>query len=299
MKKLIFTAASAVLILARAACGNNTADEISDVSANNSANASSEEQSSYISTAESSEEPSEISNEPSTVSEEFSEEISEEISEIEYSIPDVEVPEKPQYNPDDYSPYGTEGATKIIIRLSDFGEDVPSGLFAENKEITDVYFEDGIKTIGSACFSECTSLKTVRLPETLVSFGEKGETFLCCSSLESIYIPDSVEVIGDNEFSGCPLNSVYLGKNIRGLGIQAFLGTPLTEVKLPDSLEVLCRSCLPFHQIKVLELPDNITSIWFLDCEAVFVKENSVTHETLKHALEFGEISEKTKIIFK
>lgn len=284
MKKLIFTAVTAALILALAACGNETADESGAVSANNSANVSSEEESSYISTAESSE---------------ISEEASEETSETEYSIPDVEVPEKPQYNPEDYSPYGTEGATKIIIRLSDFGENIPSGQFADNKEITDVYIDDGIKTIGSACFSGCTSLKTVRLPDSLVSFGEKGGTFSGCASLESIYIPDGVEAIGDNEFMGCPLRSIYLGKSVSSLGIQAFFGAPLTEIKLPESLEMLCRSCLPFEQIKVLELPDNITSIWYLNCEAVFVKENSVTHEALKRALENGGISEKTKILFK
>ena len=49
-------------------------------------------------------------------------------------------------------------------------------------------------------FEGCESLKKVRLHEKLTAIGEKA--FFCCSTLDFIVIPDSVQEIGQDAFTG-------------------------------------------------------------------------------------------------
>lgn len=228
---------------------------------------------------------------------------SEETShEIIYTPPDVQIPEEPEYDLSEYSPLGTEGATKIIIKSDDYKSSVSEndGLRG-NKEITDVYIEDGITTIGVNAFRDCTSLKTVRLPKTLQTFEGDDNGSYCfagCTALKTVYIPEGVTKIPVGTFDGCLfLRTVSLPEGLETISYDAFRDTAITEIKLPSTLKFLGRSSLPFENIKVLELPDNLTSVYYISSKVLFVRENSPTHNFLKHYTR--TYPEDTLIIFK
>ena len=82
--------------------------------------------------------------------------------------------------------------------------------WASNREnIKSIIIEEGVKTIGSNAFYNCSSLTSIDIPDGVTSIGRGA--FYGCSSLTSIDIPDSVTSIGSSAFSGCSnLHKVYI-----------------------------------------------------------------------------------------
>ena len=60
---------------------------------------------------------------------------------------------------------------------------------------------EGTEVICDGAFSDCYSLQSVTIPNSVKSIGD--EAFSGCGSLQSITIPNSVTNIGDYAFSGC------------------------------------------------------------------------------------------------
>ena len=55
--------------------------------------------------------------------------------------------------------------------------------------------------VGKSAFSDCTSLKSITLPNGVKSIGVNA--FDGCEQLENINIPDSIMTIGNNAFRDC------------------------------------------------------------------------------------------------
>ena len=60
---------------------------------------------------------------------------------------------------------------------------------------------EGVRVIGDHAFSFCGSLKSITIPNSVISIGDRA--FDGCESLESISIPNSVTSIGEGAFNGC------------------------------------------------------------------------------------------------
>ena len=72
-------------------------------------------------------------------------------------------------------------------------------VFAGCKELTEVTIGENVLLIKSQTFSGCEKLKKVTFKgNKVLRLGEKS--FQSCPSLESIIIPSSVKIIGDNAF---------------------------------------------------------------------------------------------------
>ena len=65
-------------------------------------------------------------------------------------------------------------------------------------DITTVFIEDGVTSIGDYAFYDCSNLTSITIPDSVTSI-ELG-AFTNCYSLTSITIPDSVTSIGDSAF---------------------------------------------------------------------------------------------------
>ena len=72
-------------------------------------------------------------------------------------------------------------------------------LYDENQTTIDV--RDGTVGICDYAFYENKKIKTIKLPETVKTIGEKS--FKNCSSLENLNLPDSVRTIGNDALYGC------------------------------------------------------------------------------------------------
>ena len=93
--------------------------------------------------------------------------------------------------------------------------------YGETGELTCVEIHEGMTTIGSSTFWQCSSLTSVTFPEGVTTIG-KG-AFFECSSLKSVTLPEGVTTIGEGAFSGCSsLTSVTLPEGVTTIGDSAF-----------------------------------------------------------------------------
>ena len=126
--------------------------------------------------------------------------------------------------------------------------------------------------IANSAFSDCSSLKSVTIPDGVTSIGDYAFEF--CRSLTSITIPDSVTSIGRSAFYGCDniiqiengvsyvdkwaidcdtsVISVELRTDTVGIGDYAlYRCSSLTSITIPDSVTSIGRSA--FYLCRSLE----------------------------------------------
>ncbi len=90
-------------------------------------------------------------------------------------------------------------------------------------EIKTVIIEDGVTTIGSDAFNNCTNLASVTIPSRVTSIGSSA--FRNCTNLASVTIPSSVTSIGISAFANCTnLASVTIPSSVTSIGPGAFRG---------------------------------------------------------------------------
>lgn len=140
--------------------------------------------------------------------------------------------------------WSLDGTVLTISGNGDMGDyvDTIDGIVGRpwDNSITSVNITDGVTSIGSVAFSECTNLTSVCLPETIKSIGRSA--FSDCSNLTSINIPKNVSTIEAVAFNNCKnLKQVYYSGskeewdniNISYLNeylLNAELTAPFTEI---------------------------------------------------------------------
>ena len=128
--------------------------------------------------------------------------------------------------------------------------------------------------MGSGCFGYQTSLVSMHLPDTLEIIEDR--VFQSCTSLEYVNLPPNLTSIGDFAFQGTKLSYVELPKGVNSLGTEgsnggyvfqntklekAILNAPISAIKV-----ALFSGC---DLLKTLYLPETITTIGgsaFVNC---------------------------------
>ena len=89
-------------------------------------------------------------------------------------------------------------------------------------EIKAVVFEDGIVSIGSYAFFECSNLVRIVFVNSLKVINDNA--FMYCYNLPSLILPDSVEYIGKSIIYRCKqLTEIHLPSSLMGMG-ESFAG---------------------------------------------------------------------------
>ena len=128
----------------------------------------------------------------------------------------------------------TDGGTLIISGTGAMSE--PSSPWSSNSFIKRAIVANGVTTIGSFAFYNCSSLTSVTIGNSVRAIGDFA--FDRCTSLTSITIPDSVTSIGESAFARCTsLTSITIPDSVTSIGESAFARcTSLTSITIPDSV---------------------------------------------------------------
>ena len=112
---------------------------------------------------------------------------------------------------------------KITI-VCDRLESVDSYMFSDCSSLEEVIFEgeSSVASIEIECFANCTSLRSVTLPESIkiLDYG----TFENCSSLESVVLPVGLQEISGAVFKGSSIGSIVIPVTVASIRDNAFEG---------------------------------------------------------------------------
>ncbi|MCR5742014.1 MAG: leucine-rich repeat protein [Gammaproteobacteria bacterium] len=119
-----------------------------------------------------------------------------------------------------------------------------------------------LKTIGVAAFSGDIKLKSITLPESLVTL--ENAVFLN-TGLTQIVIPKNVTSLGEETFSNTPLTSITFCDGISLKKIQKYTFSSckeLSNITLPESLETIeLHAFLSCDSLEYIILPESIKTI--------------------------------------
>lgn len=157
---------------------------------------------------------------------------------------------------------------------------VPSGItriglfvFSQCSSLATIKLPDSLAEIDCKAFDGCTSLTTIELPSGMTKIGDQA--FRNCTSLKSIVLPDGMTEIASQAFEGCTsLTSIELPSGMTKIGFNAFCDcTSLSSIKLPDSLtKVSCEAFANCSALTAVEFPNGLTKIepWaFRNCTSL------------------------------
>lgn len=145
--------------------------------------------------------------------------------------------------------------------------------YYERDDIKTIAIPDGVVSIGQNAFCKCINLTTITIPNSVKEIDLFA--FQSCTSLTSITIPHSVTWICQGTFRNCKsLSSVTLPNSIEGIGEGAFEGcSSLTSITIPNSVTWIgdwafngCKS------LKSITIPNSIKGIPFYafkDCTSL------------------------------
>jgi hypothetical protein len=112
-------------------------------------------------------------------------------------------------------------------------------------------------------------------------------------NLSSVFLPEGLEIIGDNTFKGCAgLTSIVFPDSVLRIGSSAFMEcTGLTSVDIPDSVTSIGHLAFSGSGLTSIVIPDSVTSIGvgaFRVCTelASVIISNNVT--SIEHATFYG-----------
>ena len=138
---------------------------------------------------------------------------------------------------------------------------IASGAFQQSG-LTQITIPNSVTTIGSSAFIACGSLTTVkcnrRVSAPTSTNGSVGDNaFRNCTSLRSVDLPDNIESIGMYAFEGCSaLSNVTLPNGLKTIWSGAFWNcTALKSITFPDSLTKIGTSAFANTGLTAVTLP--------------------------------------------
>ena len=140
---------------------------------------------------------------------------------------------------------------------------IGSSAFSECPSLTSVIIPDSVSSINAGAFSQCTSLTSVTIGKGVTDIGNYA--FRGCSNLNNLNIPDNVTNIGNYAFANCSsLKNVMIGKGITRIGSAVFSSCgSLTSITIPNNIINIDDYAFSMSGLTSITIPDTVNSIGF------------------------------------
>ena len=169
---------------------------------------------------------------------------------------DIEIPETVEH----------EGETYTVTGIGKLA-------FSECKSLNSVIIPNSVKTIENEAFAFCSNLSSVTIGNSVKTIGDFA--FAHCTSLASIDIPNSVETIEYGAFVHCSkLSSVTIGNSVKTIGSNAFqYCSDLSSVTIGNSVKTIgnyaFQHCTSLISIDIPNLVESIGNYAFANCTSL------------------------------
>lgn len=129
-----------------------------------------------------------------------------------------------------------------------------------NDSIFILNFIQDISEIESYAFTDCNSLKSITIPNSVKEIGEGA--FHNCSSLKSFTIPEGVTIINFATFNSCTsLTNITIPNSVKEIeGLAFACCESLTNLTLPEGLTIIGYKCFADISIENLTIPQSVSS---------------------------------------
>ena len=123
--------------------------------------------------------------------------------------------------------------------ITPFKEDVFGASIIDNQYIDGLgvlSFDGDVRSIGKGAFFECSRLKSISIPESVIIIGDNA--FSSCKGLTSVILPESITDIGNYAFDSClNLANINIPESVTSIGNFAFYSCDsITKIDIPGSV---------------------------------------------------------------
>ena len=143
-------------------------------------------------------------------------------------------------------------------------DSIKSAAFSNCKSIKSVEIGNSVTSIGNSAFENCSGLTSVSIGNNVTSIGHYA--FENCSGLTSVTIPNSVTSIGGGAFSYCSgLTSVTIPNSVTSIGDDAFRScSGLTSVTIGNNVTSIGGGAFSYCSgLTSITIPNSVTSIGY------------------------------------
>ena len=178
--------------------------------------------------------------------------------------------------------FHTTGEHVMRMALKDYKGASSASMMYNIKTVKRAILPEGMETLGSWGFINCTALEEVSLPSTLKAIGyqcfERSGLLSCvipdgclmsygvfdeCRSLTYVKLPSDMKTIPDGTFAYCKiLENIDLPEGFTHIESSAFAGSGIKEFHFPDCMTVIKSGMFAnCDSLKVVKLPANLETI--------------------------------------
>ncbi|WP_297272165.1 leucine-rich repeat domain-containing protein [uncultured Bacteroides sp.] len=139
-------------------------------------------------------------------------------------------------------------------------KNIPSSMCTDCDSLRTVKLPDSIEEMGNKAFYSCDSLKNITLPSSLQTIG--GQAFYNCKSLTITALPSSLQTIGDQVFYNCgSLTITALPSSLQTIGVEAFYCVQFPSLSMPEGVTTIAERAFRYAKFGDLTIPSTVTTV--------------------------------------
>lgn len=132
---------------------------------------------------------------------------------------------------------------KGIVKVPEGTVRIRASAFKSCANITELYFPDSLKYVGTDVCTNMTGLKKVDIGHGLRNFG--SNMFRKCEALKEVVMHEQILSIGHAAFNECTeLSHIELNEGLEIIGQFAFAYTNIKGITIPPSVNTICGQAL-------------------------------------------------------